>query len=83
MLGRSWALLGGHGSQGSILGAKRVPKGRHFGRPSGAKIAPKSRCNFRCEKVASEKRFWAMSGRFLVVSVGRFCCFSLGFTKVP
>ena len=79
VLGRSWGHLG---SQGSILAGKRGSKGRPFGRQNGAKIDQKARCRFRSEKVASWKRFWMMSRRFLEVSVHHFCCFSSGFSGV-
>jgi len=46
-----------------ILGAKKVPKGTHFGRQSGAKINPKSRCKFKSEKVTSWSRLGAILGR--------------------
>ena len=38
---------------GTNLEAKRAPKGRHFGSQNGAKIDPKSRCEFNNEKVTS------------------------------
>ena len=78
LLGRSWAVLGrnlvvlgrllGHLDFcyffGAVLGAKRVPKGRHFGSPNGAKIGQKTRCKFKNEKVASWSRLGAILGRF-------------------
>ena len=78
LLGRSWAVLGrnwvvlgrllGHFDFwwffGAILGAKRVPKGRHFGSPNGAKIDQKTRCKFKSEKVTSWSRLGAILGRF-------------------
>jgi len=77
LLGRSWAVLGrnwvvlgqllGHFDFllffGAILGAKRVPKGRHFGSQSGAKINQKQRCKFKSEKVTSWSRLGAILGR--------------------
>ena len=78
LLGRSWAVLGrnwvvlgrllGHFDFllffGTILGAKRVPKGRHFGSQNGAKIDQKKRCKFKSEKVTSWSRLGAILGRF-------------------
>ena len=78
LLGRSWAVLGrncvvlgrllGHLIFflffGAILGAKRVPKGRHFGSQNGAKIDQKKRCKFKSEKVTSWSRLGAILGRF-------------------
>ena len=78
LLGRSWAVLGrnwnGFGRLlehfifqlffGVILGAKRVPKGRHFGRQNGAKIDPKSRCKFKSEKITSWNRLGSIFARF-------------------
>ena len=78
LLGRSWAVLGrnwvvlgrllGHFDLllffGTILGAKRVPKGRHFGSQNGAKIDQKKRCKFKSEKVTSWSRLGAILGRF-------------------
>ena len=49
---------------GTILGAKRVPKGRHFGSPNGAKIDQKMRCKLKSKKVASWNRLGAILGRF-------------------
>ena len=49
---------------GAILGAKRVPKGRHFGSQNGAKIDQKKRCKFKSEKVTSWSRLGAILGRF-------------------
>ena len=49
---------------GAILGAKRVPKGRHFGSQNGAKIDLKQRCKFKSEKVTSWSRLGAIWGRF-------------------
>ena len=78
LLGRSWAVLGrnwgdfgqllGHFDFyhffGVILGAKRVPKGRRFGRQNGAKIDPKSRCKFKSEIVTSWSRLGSKLARF-------------------
>ena len=78
LLGRSWAVLGrncvvlgrllGHLIFflffGAILGAKRVPKGRHFGSQNGAKINRKKRCKFKSEKVTSWSHIGAILGRF-------------------
>ena len=78
LLGRSWAILGrnwggfgpllGHFDFyyffGVILGAKKVPKGRHFGRQNGAKIDPKSRCKFKSEIVTSWSRLGSKLARF-------------------
>ena len=78
LLGRSWAVLGrnwvvfgrllGHfdfcSFFGTILGAKRVPKGRHFGDQNGSKIDQKKRCKFKSEKVTSWSRLGAILGRF-------------------
>ena len=75
---RSWAVLGRNwGGLGatfgalrflmifkSILEAKRVPKGRHFGSQNGAKNDPKSRCKFNSEKITSWSRLGAIWGRF-------------------
>ena len=70
-MGRNWGgfgrLLGYFNFSyffGAILGAKRVPKGRHFGSQNGAKIDPKSRCKFKSEKVTSWSRLGAILGRF-------------------
>ena len=49
---------------GAILGAKRVPKGRHFGSQNGAKIDQKKRCKFKSEKVTSWSRLGAILDRF-------------------
>ena len=49
---------------GAILGAKRVPKGRHFGTQNGAKIDQKKRCKFKSEKVTSCTALGAILGRF-------------------
>ena len=49
---------------GAILGAKRVPKGRHFGSQNGAKIGQKKRCKFKSDKVTSRSRLGAILGRF-------------------
>ena len=76
-LGRSWAVLGrnyvvlgrllGHLIFllffGAVLGAKRVPKGTHFGSQNGAKIDQKKRCKFKSEKVTSWSRLGAILGR--------------------
>ena len=78
LLGRSWAVLGRNWVVlgrllvhfdfglffGTILGAKRVPKGRHFGSQNGAKIDQKKRCRFRSEKDTSWSRLGAILGRF-------------------
>ncbi len=48
----------------SILVAKRVPKGRHFGSQNGAKIDPKTRSKFKSEKVASQERLGSILARF-------------------
>ena len=78
LLGRSWAVLGrnwvvlgrllGHFDLssffGTILGAKRVPKGRHFGSQNRPKIDQKKRCKFKSEKVTSWSRLGAIWGRF-------------------
>ena len=74
ILGRLGAKLGGLGATfgalqsiiifGAILGAKRVPKGRHFGSQNGTKINQKTRCKFKSEKVASWSRLGAILGRF-------------------
>ena len=71
VLGRAWVVLGrllGHFDLllffGAILGAKRVPKGRHFGSQNGAKIDQKKRCEFKSEKVTSWSRLGAIWGRF-------------------
>ena len=77
LLGRSWAVLGrnwvvlgrllGHFDFHlffrTILGAKRVPKGRHFGSQNGAKTDEKKRCKFKSEKVTSWSRLGAILGR--------------------
>ena len=49
---------------GGILGAKRVPKGRHFGSQNRVKIDQKKRCKFKSEKVTSWSRLGAILGRF-------------------
>ena len=49
---------------GLVLGAKRVPKGRHFGRRNGANIDQNTRCKFKSEKVTSWSRLGAILGRF-------------------
>ena len=49
---------------GAILGAKRVPKGRHSGGQSGAKIDPKSRCKFKSELITSWSRLGSKLARF-------------------
>ena len=46
------------------MGAKRVPKGRHFGSQNGPKIDPKLRCNFKSEKVTSWSRLGSILARF-------------------
>ena len=74
ILGRLGAKLGGLGATFGALtflmifwsdfGAKRVPKGRHFGSPNGAKIDQKTRCKFKSEKVTSWSRLGAILARF-------------------
>ena len=71
VLGRHWGGFGplwGHFDfyvfLGLILGAKRVPKGRHFGRQNGAKIDPKSRCKFKSEIITSWSRLGSKLARF-------------------
>ena len=49
---------------GAIWGAKRVPKGRHFGSQNGATIDQKKRCKFKSEKVTSWSRLGAVLGQF-------------------
>ena len=39
-----------------------MPKGRHFGRPNGAKIDQKKRCTFKSEKVTPWSRLGAILG---------------------
>ena len=48
----------------TILGAKRVPKGRHLGSQNEAKRNLKQRCKFKSEKVTSWSRLGAIWGRF-------------------
>ena len=48
----------------AILRAKRVPKGRHFGSQSGAKIDQQKRCKFKSEKVTSWSRLGAILSRY-------------------
>ena len=48
----------------SDFGAKRVPKGKHFGSQNGAKINKKKRCKFKSEKVISWSRLGAIWDRF-------------------
>ena len=48
----------------SILGAKRGPKGRHFGSPKGSKIDPKLRCKFKSENITSWSRLGSILARF-------------------
>ena len=78
LLGRSWAVLGRNGVvlgrllghfdfglfSGAILGAKRVPKGRHLGSQNGAKIDPKSRCKFKSENITSWSRLGSIWAQF-------------------
>ena len=49
---------------GAISGAKRVPKGKHFGSQHGAKIDQKKRCKSKSEKVTSWSRLGAIWARF-------------------
>ena len=49
---------------GAILGAKRVPKGRHLGSQNEPKFDQKKRCKFKSEKVTSWSRLGAIWGRF-------------------
>ena len=49
---------------GANMEAKLVPKGRHFGSQNGAKIDPKSRCEFNNEKVTSWSRLGSIWARF-------------------
>ena len=70
ILGRLGAKLGGLGATfgalrflmlfGSILEAKRVPKGWHFGSPNGAEIDQKTKCKFKSGKVTSWSRLGAI-----------------------
>ena len=71
VLGRNWVVLGrllGHFNFslffGAILGAKRVPKGRHFGSQNGAKIDATSRRKFKRENVTSWIRLGSILARF-------------------
>ena len=95
ILGRLGAKLGGLGATFgalrffiffyAILGAKRVPKGRHLGSPNGAKIYQKKRCKFKSEKVTSWSRLGAIWGRFpmrLGVKHIDFYCFLKLFVKI-
>ena len=45
-------------------GRPGVPQGRPFGRPNRRKIAPKSRSNFKREKVASWRPLGPILSRF-------------------
>ena len=49
---------------GTILGATRVPKGRHFGSPNGAKIDQKTRCKLKSKKGTSWSRLGVNLDRF-------------------
>ena len=49
---------------GPILGAKRMPQGRHLGGQNGAKTDPKSRCKFKSEKITSSSRLGTIFIRF-------------------
>ena len=64
---------------GAVLGAKRVPKGTHFGSQNGAKIDQKKRCKFKSEKVTSWSRLGAILGRFPRPLGVKFVDFSLVF----
>ena len=64
VLGDFWSTLFFYKFFGMILEAKRVPKGRHFGRQNGAKINKKSRCKFKSGKVTSWSHLGSISARF-------------------
>ena len=66
-----------------ILGANRVPKGRHFGSQNGSKIDPKTRSKFKSEKAASWDRLGSMWGRFGGARGGIFIDFLLVFVTFP
>ena len=79
VLGGLVAILGRHFERsnfrsifGSILVAKRVPKGRHFGSQNGAKTDPKTMSKFKSEKVTSWKRLGSILVRFRGVPGGHF-----------
>ena len=63
---------------GPILGAKKVPKGRHFWWQNGAKIDPKSRCKFKSEKIT----FWSHLGAILSRFPGRLGIKNIDFSLV-
>ena len=86
VLGALGTILGRHCEQfifrsifGSILVAKRVPKGRHFGSQNGIKIDPKMRSKFKIEKIASWDRLGSTLGRFGGCPGGIFIDFLLVF----
>ena len=95
LLGRSWAVLGrnwvvlerllGHFDFRlffrTILGAKRVPKGRHFGSQNGAKIYQKRRCKSESEKVTSWSGLGAILGRCPRRLGVKHIVFSLAFKR--
>jgi len=75
LLGVTWEPLGGLLGRlgrvfdaswilGSILGAKRGPKGRHFGSQNGTKIDPKLKCKLNGKKITSWSRLGSILARF-------------------
>ena len=99
LLGRSWAVLGrnwvvlgrllGHLDLllffGTILGAKRVPKGRHFGSQGGAKIDKKRGADSRAKKSPLGVvlvRFWVDFQGVLGSKMMIFHCFLKVFVNI-